>query len=80
VLFLCRLYIMKFNINEIKELENRKLPKGRPRTRWSDYIFHLAWSGFGVEPVELSEIAVDREIFRVLVLLFPRPSPEEKRA
>jgi len=53
---------------------------GRPRARCSDYISDLAWSSLGVEPAELSEIAVDRDIFRVLLgLLAPRPSTEEKR-
>jgi len=40
--------------------------------RWSDYISDLAWSRPGVESAELSEIAVDREVFRVLPeLLLP---------
>jgi len=44
-------------------------------------ISDLAWSRLGVEPAELSEIAVDRGVFRVLLgLLPPRPSPEEKGA
>jgi len=38
--------------------------KVRPsRTRWRDYISDLAWSHLGVEPAELSEIALDREVF-----------------
>ena len=41
----------------------------------------LAWSGHGVEPAELSQSAVDREVFPVrLGLLPPRLSPKEKRA
>jgi len=52
----------------------------RPRTRWRDYISDLARSRLGVEPAELSEIAVDREVFWVLLeLLPPRFSPKEKR-
>ena len=55
--------------------------RGHPRPRWSDYISDLARSRPGVEPAELSEIAVDREVFQVLLgLLPPRRSPEEKRA
>jgi len=47
-------------------------------TRWSDNISDLAWSLLGVELAELSGIAVDLEVFRVLLgLLPPRPSPEE---
>jgi len=57
-----------------------KRPRSRPRTRSSDNISDLAWPHLGVEPAELSEIAVDREVFRaVLGLLPPRPSPGEKR-
>ena len=47
----------------------------------SNYISDLAWSRLGVETVELSEIAVDHEVFRVLLgLLPPRLSPKEKLA
>ena len=43
--------------------------------------FLCNWSRLGVEPEELSDIAVDREVCQVLLgLLPPRPSPEEKRA
>jgi len=53
-------------------------PGGGPRTRWSDYNCDLAWSRLGVEPADLSEIAVDHESFRVLLgLLLPRP-PQRK--
>ena len=58
-----------------------KRPRSRPRPRWSDCISDISWYHLGVEPVELSEIAVDRDIFQVLLgLLPPRPSLEEKRA
>ena len=43
--------------------------EGRPKTRWRDYITDLAWSRLGVEPAELSEIAGNHEVFRVLGLL-----------
>jgi len=46
-----------------------------------DYIYDLAWSRLGVERAELSEIAVDREEFRVHLGLLPsRLSPKEKWA
>ena len=48
-----------------------KRPRVRPRTRWRDYISNLAWSRLGVEPTELSEIAVDREVFLVILVLLP---------
>ena len=58
-----------------------KRPRGRPKTRWSDYISDLAWSRLGVEPAELPEITVDREVFRILLgLLPPRSSLQEKGA
>ena len=57
-----------------------KRPRCRPKTRWSDYISDLARFRLGVEPADLSEIADDREVFRVLLgLLLPQPSPEEKQ-
>ena len=58
-----------------------KRPRGRPRTRWRDFISDLAWSCLGVERAELSEIAVDRDVFWVhLGLLPPQLLPKEKRA
>jgi len=40
-----------------------------------------AWSRLGVEQAELSEIAVDREAYSVILALLPlRLSPKEKRA
>jgi len=47
-------------------------------TRWRDNISDLAWSRLGVEPAEISEIAVDREVFRVLLGCCPRDSPQRK--
>jgi len=46
-----------------------KRSRGRPRTRWSDYISDLAWSRLGIKPEELSEIAIDCEVSRDLGLL-----------
>jgi len=43
-----------------------KRPRGLPSTRWIDYISDVAWSSLGVELAELSEVTVDREIFREL--------------
>ena len=57
-----------------------KRPRSRPRIRWSDYISNLPCSGLGVKPTELSEIAVDRGLFRVLLGLLLSPfSPKENR-
>jgi len=53
-------------------------PKGK-WTRWSDYVSNHVWSCLGVEPAELSEIAGNSEVFQVLGLWPPWPSPEEKQ-
>ncbi|KAK3508316.1 hypothetical protein QTP70_021492 [Hemibagrus guttatus] len=42
-----------------------KRPRGRPRTRWRDYVFRLAWERLGVPPEELEEVARERETFFV---------------
>jgi len=48
------------------------IPTGK-RPKWCDYISDLARSRLGVERAdELSEIAVDREEFRVLLGLLPQ--------
>ncbi|KAK3513103.1 hypothetical protein QTP70_001397 [Hemibagrus guttatus] len=39
-----------------------KRPRGRPRTRWRDYVFRLAWERLGVPPEELEEVAREREL------------------
>ena len=53
-----------------------KRPKCHPRTRWRDFITDRAWSRLCVETAELSEIAVDREVFRVLLWMLP-PSEQD---
>ncbi|KAK3540202.1 hypothetical protein QTP70_028393 [Hemibagrus guttatus] len=51
-----------------------KRPWGRPRTRWRDYVFRLAWECLGVPPEELVEVAREREVWASLLrLLPPRP-------
>jgi len=58
-----------------------KRPRCRPRPRWSNSISDFAWPRLGVESSEPSEIAVDREVFQVLLWMLPlQPSLEEKRA
>ncbi|KAK3561572.1 hypothetical protein QTP86_010655 [Hemibagrus guttatus] len=42
-----------------------KRPRGRPRTRWRDYVFRLAWERLGVPLEELEEVARERELFQV---------------
>ncbi|KAL0194436.1 hypothetical protein M9458_012732, partial [Cirrhinus mrigala] len=36
-------------------------PRGRPRTRWRDYVSRLAWEHLGVPPEELEEVSGERE-------------------
>ncbi|KAK3545104.1 hypothetical protein QTP70_000616 [Hemibagrus guttatus] len=38
-----------------------KRPRGRPRTRWRDYVSRLAWERLGVPPEELGEVSGERE-------------------
>ncbi|KAK7916510.1 hypothetical protein WMY93_012271 [Mugilogobius chulae] len=51
-------------------------PRGRPRTRWRDYVSRLSWERLGILPEELEEVCVDREVWASLLrLLPPRPDP-----
>ncbi|KAK0135147.1 hypothetical protein N1851_029035 [Merluccius polli] len=36
-------------------------PRGRPRTRWRDYVSRLAWERLGIPQEELAEVAGERE-------------------
>ena len=51
-------------------------PRGRPRTRWSDYVTRLAWERLGILPEELEEVSGVREVWvSLLRQLPPRPGP-----
>ncbi|TWW69186.1 R2DM Retrovirus-related Pol polyprotein from type II retrotransposable element, partial [Takifugu flavidus] len=50
-------------------------PRGRPRSRWRDYISGLAWERLGVSPEELMEVAGERAVWASLLKLLP-PRPE----
>ncbi|XP_051936482.1 uncharacterized protein LOC127610385 [Hippocampus zosterae] len=51
-------------------------PRGRPRTRWRDYVTQLAWERLGIPRGELEEVAREREVWASLLkLLPPRPGP-----
>ncbi|KAK3529892.1 hypothetical protein QTP86_007210 [Hemibagrus guttatus] len=39
-----------------------KRPRGRPRTRWRDYVSRLAWERLGVPPEELEDVSGEREL------------------
>jgi len=68
-------------LRELYRSVGTKQELSNTRPRWSNCISDLAWSSLGVELAELSQIAVDYEVFQVLlVLLLPRPSTDEKQA
>uniref|UniRef100_A0A8C2ZC47 Reverse transcriptase domain-containing protein n=1 Tax=Cyclopterus lumpus TaxID=8103 RepID=A0A8C2ZC47_CYCLU len=51
-------------------------PRGRPRTRWRDYISRLALERLGIPQNELESVAGEREAWvGLLNLLPPRPDP-----
>ena len=51
-------------------------PRGRPRTRWRDYVSRLAWERLGIPQEELDQVAGEREVWASLIrLLPPRPDP-----
>uniref|UniRef100_A0A671UNG7 Reverse transcriptase domain-containing protein n=2 Tax=Sparus aurata TaxID=8175 RepID=A0A671UNG7_SPAAU len=51
-------------------------PRGRPRTRWCDYVAQLAWERLGVLPEELEAVSGEREVWvSLLRQLPPRPGP-----
>ncbi|KAK0155726.1 Retrovirus-related Pol polyprotein from type-1 retrotransposable element R2 [Merluccius polli] len=50
--------------------------RGRPRTRWGDYVSRLAWERLRIPQEELDEVAGEREVWASLLrLLPPRPDP-----
>jgi len=56
-------------VSPIGYIHAGKRPRGWPKPRWWDYNSYLAWSFPGVEPVELLQVAENREVFRNLGLL-----------
>jgi len=49
-------------------------PRGRPGTRWRDYISHLAWERLGISQEELESVAGEKP--QALLSRLPRrPSP-----
>ncbi|KAL3049346.1 hypothetical protein OYC64_008749 [Pagothenia borchgrevinki] len=54
-----------------------KRPRGRPRTRWRDYISSLAWERLGIPQSELVDVARERKVWgsllELLELLPPLP-------
>ncbi|XP_055016887.1 AP-5 complex subunit sigma-1 isoform X2 [Boleophthalmus pectinirostris] len=46
-------------------------PRGRPRTRWRDYVSRLAWERLGIPLEELEDVCVEREVWEALLRLLP---------
>ena len=44
-----------------------KRHRGRPRTRWRDYISRLAWEHLGVPQEELENVAGERDVWNTLL-------------
>uniref|UniRef100_A0A8C4X372 Uncharacterized protein n=1 Tax=Erpetoichthys calabaricus TaxID=27687 RepID=A0A8C4X372_ERPCA len=45
-------------------------PRGRPWTRWRDYVSWLAWERLGILPEELEEVAGEREVWISSLVFF----------
>ena len=54
-------------------------PRGRPRTRWRDYVEDLSWSRLGIPAEHLSFVAEDRDAWRLQFELLPPRPPKDKR-
>ena len=48
-------------------------PRGRPRTRWRDYVEDLSWSRLGIPAEHLSFAAEDQDAWRIQLELLPPP-------
>ncbi|GAA6083797.1 uncharacterized protein LOC111191400, partial [Tachysurus ichikawai] len=46
-------------------------PRGRPRTRWRDYVSRLAWECLDIPPEELEEVSGEKEVWAFLLRLLP---------
>uniref|UniRef100_A0A8C9X6F4 B30.2/SPRY domain-containing protein n=1 Tax=Sander lucioperca TaxID=283035 RepID=A0A8C9X6F4_SANLU len=53
-------------------------PRGRPRTRWRDYISNLAWERLGIPQSDLVNVAREREVWGPLLELLPPNVPSEE--
>ncbi|KAK3518448.1 hypothetical protein QTP70_000651 [Hemibagrus guttatus] len=51
-----------------------KRPRGRPRTRWRDYVSQLTWERLRIPPEGREEVSVEREVWASLLRLLP-PQP-----
>ena len=61
-------------------LPSGKRPRGRPRTRWRNYVKDLAWSRLEIPPAELLLVSKDRDAWRSQLDLLPPKTQKDKRA
>ena len=48
-------------------------PRGRPKTRWRDYVEGFSWSRLGIPAEHLSFVAEDRDAWSIQLELLPLP-------
>ena len=53
-------------------LQSCKRPRGRPSSRWRNYVEDLAWSRLGIPPAKFPLVAEDRDAWRSQLELLPR--------
>ena len=51
------------------------MARGRPKTRWRDYVEDLSWSRLDIPAEHLSFVAEDRDAWRIQLELLPRDPP-----
>ena len=61
-------------------LPSGKRPKGRPKTRWRNYVEDLIWSRLGIPPAKLPLVAGDQKVWRFQLELLPPQPQKDKRA
>ena len=71
---------MKKNQKLIDARPNGKRPRGRPRTRWRNYVEDLARSRLEIPPAKLPLVAGDRDAWRSQLELLPPQPQKNKRA
>ena len=62
----------------IDALPSSKKPRGRPSTRWWNYVKDLAWSRLGIPPAKLALVEGDRNAWRSQLEL-PLPKPQKDK-
>ena len=63
---------------QMDALPSGKRLRGRPRTRWHNYVEDLAWSRLGIPPAKLLLVAGDQDWRTQLELLPLQPQKDEQ--